>query len=680
MHVRAAEITDDLSALAWVHEELRKSLDAAHKALRRYQREAEALQSDVDALDPGVLRVARQHLHQSAGALELVGQPAAAMLLRASEAAVARLGQRRKPITLSQIETLERGSFALLDYMSRTIARKPVSSLALFPAYRSLQEMAGAERVHPADLWVHDWRWRDLPPETGVTPLTADAQALGLLETELLALMRQSPRAAENMSELFAGLAAGSGDQQLATMWRLASAFFQAQAHGLMLQDVYSKRVASRLLAQMRSYEQGTTGVSERLAQDILFFCAQAGQAGDDEFFTPRLAAVRSAYDLRQAQAIDYEDGRLGRFDPAWIAQARKRVAGAKDAWSAVAGGELHRMVGLSEQFSLVGDSLGRLYPDGDRLASVMQEAVQETVAAGAAPSPELAMEIATAVLYLDASLEDAEFDNPDEAGRVRRLAQRIDQVRRGAVPEPLEAWMEELYRHVSDRQTMGNVVQELRSSLSESEKLIDRYFRDPTNSDVLIPVAGQLQAMRGVLSVLGLEHASHAVLRMRDDVAALAGKVYSQHSAPAGTFDRLAANLGALGFLIDMLCVQPQLVKSLFEFDTQTGTLRSALRSSSRGASPAEVVEEPEELVQVPVPAEAVASTAIDEPADTSEFIDTLFDGLQRDSSPVLASPAPAPVDSPAPVIPAPAMPAVEHRPTDALQEEEDDDEMREV
>ena len=54
------EIKDDLSALAWVQEELRRSLDAAHKALRRFVKEAEALAgSDVDVVDPSVLRTAR---------------------------------------------------------------------------------------------------------------------------------------------------------------------------------------------------------------------------------------------------------------------------------------------------------------------------------------------------------------------------------------------------------------------------------------------------------------------------------------------------------------------------------------------------------------------------------------------------------------------------------------------
>ena len=84
--------TDDLSALAWVQEELRRSLETAHKALRRFVKETDALGSgDMDVIDPAVLRGARSQIHQGVGALELVGQPAAAMVLRASEAAVQRI-------------------------------------------------------------------------------------------------------------------------------------------------------------------------------------------------------------------------------------------------------------------------------------------------------------------------------------------------------------------------------------------------------------------------------------------------------------------------------------------------------------------------------------------------------------------------------------------------------------
>ncbi len=143
---------------------------------------------------------------------------------------------------------------------------------------------------------------------------------------------------------------------------------------------------------------------------------------------------------------------------------------------------------------------------------------------------------------------------------------------------------MEELYRRVSDRQTMGSVVQELRASLSEAEKLIDQFFRKPAERQVLIPVPNQLSAMRGVLSVLGMDQATAALLRMRDEVEGLVQtEIDLQRVAQTGVFDRLAGNLGALGFLIDMLSVQPQMAKSLFVFDPRTGTLDPVMGRGSR-------------------------------------------------------------------------------------------------
>ena len=157
-----------------------------------------------------------------------------------------------------------------------------------------------------------------------------------------------------------------------------ASGVFEAQAQGLLGFDVFSKRVASRLLPQYRIIERGETEVSERLAQDLLFFCAQSESPGDGKI-APRLAAVRAAYGLAHHAPTDYTITALGRFDPALIAQARKRVTAAKEAWQAIAGGEMHRLAGLSEQFALVGDSLKRLFPAGELLAGELQQAVAVT-------------------------------------------------------------------------------------------------------------------------------------------------------------------------------------------------------------------------------------------------------------------------------------------------------------
>lgn len=575
----------DLSALSWVRDELRRSLELAHKSLRRHLKESETtFDSDVDAADPAVIHSARQHIHQGVGALELVGLPAGANVLRACEAAVQRFIGKPRALDIHAVATIESASFAVLDYVARLLSGKTVSPLAMFPQYRAIQELAGADRVHPADLWVRDWTWQVLPADELATPLEPDAATRSAIESNLLSIMRKPTSAtASRMSDICAGLGAGAGHPHASTMWKLAAAMFEAQSRGLLAPDVFSKRVASRLLAQLRIFERGGHEVSERLARDLLFFCAQAASPGDGRK-APRLATVRQAYGLVQHVSTDYHVSPLGRFDPAVIAQARKRVAAAKESWSGVAGGEMHRLSGLAEQFALAGESLKRLFPSGESLAEELRAAAAQAQQSAAPPSAPLAMEVATSLLFVEACLEDAEFDHPELGARVERMSQRMASVRQGTAPQPLEGWMEDLYRRISDRQTMGSVVQELRATLSDAEKLIDQFFRNPADPEVLIPVPNQLSSMRGVLSVLGMDHAASALLRMRDEVDGLISTEVDVARVPqAGVFDRLADNLGALGFLIDMLSVQPSLAKTLFTYDAEAGTLSPVMGRGER-------------------------------------------------------------------------------------------------
>src|SRR5688572_7896547 len=242
-----SEMSDDLSALAWVHEELRRSLDNAHKALRRFVKESESVSgSDVDAVDPAVLRTARQQIHQGVGALELVGLPSVAVVLRASEAAVQRFVAKPDKITAGDVEAIELASFALLDYLQRMLSGKPVSALALFPRYQAVQKLAGAERVHPADLWNVDWRWVDLGHDPTATAHKLNQFAHDAFEKQLLLILRGiNPKAAMKLSDLCAGFGEGSPSMPVATLWKLAAAFFEGQAHGLLKPDVFTKRVAS---------------------------------------------------------------------------------------------------------------------------------------------------------------------------------------------------------------------------------------------------------------------------------------------------------------------------------------------------------------------------------------------------------------------------------------------------
>ena len=653
-NLHVAPMSDDLSALAWVQEELRKSLDAAHKALHRCLKEVgPSGLSDIDAIDPGVLRQARQQIHQSVGALELAGLTAGATMLRASEAVIQKFISRPAALTTKAVETVEHASFALLDYMARKLSGKSVSALALFPQYEALMSLAGGGMARPIDLWSQDWPTVSLEAPLAVPayvqPRAVDAAAVEFFEAGLLQIMRRSQASdAAPLAQLCAGLAADASQRHAhreSATWMLASGFLEALAAGHVPLGVHAKRVLSALLSQLRVLAKGQDLPSDRLAQELLFFCAQA--SGVDDAQDSVLSRVRKTFGLTRHTPVDLLDSKLGRYDPAWITQAVKRVAGAKDGWSAVAGGELLRLGGLNEQFALVSDSLRRLYPDGDVLAESLSRAVAQTVQSGQSPEPSLAMEVATSILYLEASLEDAEFDHPDQQGRVDRLAARIDAVRQGQPPASLEAWMEDLYRRVSDRQTIGSVVQELRTNLSEAEKSIDQFFRDTSDRSVLSSVPSQLQAMRGVLAVLGLDLAGQATVRMRDDVNEfLQPDTDVQDAAHKGLFDRLATNLSALGFLIDMLGVQPNLVKSLFRYDSDTGILTPLIGRERQAqvpdlADPVEVHAQHAEREQAQAAVEALADSVSREDVhldDVSGELQKLADIPLIQDQPVLA------------------------------------------
>jgi chemosensory pili system protein ChpA (sensor histidine kinase/response regulator) len=461
----------DLGPLAWVLDELRKSLDGAAKAMRRFVRDAElARESDLAALDVGALRIARQQLHQASGALEMVGMGPPALVLRAMESAVQRFVQRPEQCTDEAVAVIERASFALIEYLENVLGGKETSAVALFPQYRDAQALAGADRVHPADLRPVERRFREPEDAVLVAPLLYGPEARARLDSAVLKIVKSGDvSAAMGMRETCLGFVAAQSDRQARAFWKICAGFFEAFGKGLLAPDVYVKRVSSRVLMQYATLAKGDNAIADRLVQDLLFFCAQAKPADGGVDGAPALEAVRKSFGLERFKPVDYEIARFGRFDPTLLAQARKRIASATETWSAFAGGDRNKLKPAADQFSLVCDSLRKLHPGSESLAAGLTRAMEATTRSGEPPSAALAMEVATSVLYLQAAFEELDASDGQMELRAARLAQRLDAVIAGAEPEPLEPWMEDLYRRVSDNQTMGSVVTELRATLGEA-------------------------------------------------------------------------------------------------------------------------------------------------------------------------------------------------------------------
>jgi chemosensory pili system protein ChpA (sensor histidine kinase/response regulator) len=579
-----APATEDLGPLAWVLGEIQKTLDGVGKTLHRFAREA-ATALPGSELDTAPLRQARLQLHQAVGALQMVGHTAPALVLGAMEFAVQSFATEPLRCNEAAVQKIDRAGFAVADFLNAMIAGKVVSSVALFPQYREVLELVGNERVHPADLWSMTWRWVEIKPAPTQTALVYDPAVRSKLDREVLKVVKSGDdHAARRLQALCLGLGRGASVPRVASFWTLAAGFFEALALALIPADAHVKRAASRVLLQYATLARGDNTVSDRLGQDLLFFCAQAVPGARDEAAT--LRAVRIAWGVANEQTVDYTIEQFGRFDPLVLAQARKRIEAAKEMWSALSGGDVSRTRQVADTFEQLGESLQKLHPPSAPMVQALNNAVEASLRSGQPPATELAMEVATSVLYLEAAFEDLDPHDRQLTARTVQLAGRIERARDGGRSEPLEPWMEELYRRVSDRQTMGTVVGELRSHLGELEKSLDQFFRRPTEKGLLRTVPSQLLQMRGVFSVLGLEQAAQTVQRMRENVDQLMAEESPADEIRA--FDALGNNLGALGFLIDMLSYQPALAKRLFVFDAELGELKPLMgRQAAEAGAP---------------------------------------------------------------------------------------------
>jgi chemosensory pili system protein ChpA (sensor histidine kinase/response regulator) len=591
-------------------DELRKSLDGATKAMRRFVRDAElARGTDLVDIDASHLRIARQQLHQAVGALEMVGLSVPAKVLRAMEALAQKFVQRPDLCSEDAASKLERASFALTEYLEGLLKGKTASAVALFPQYRAVLELAGAERIHPADLWSIDWRWAEVPLPS-LPPLAYSKAVREKMDWAILNVVKTGDaQAARRMADVCVGLSVAQEEPVAKSFWAISAGYFEAMALQLCPYDVYGKRSASRVLQQYASLAKGLPGISERLGQDLVFFCSLSIPGSQQK--ARLLNAVRVAYGFVDAKSVNYETEQFGRYDPALLVLARKRIASASETWSALAGGDANRLRAAGEQFAAVAESMVKLHPESEQLARALSRAIDVTVASGAAPVPAVSMEVATTILYLEAAYEDLDPTDSQMVERGARLAERLARVVAGGSSEPMEAWMEDLYRRVSDRQTMGSVVSELRTSLEEVETSLDQFFRAPQDKSPLREIPSQLAQMRGVFSVLGLDQPALAALRMRASVEQFLVDDIDPEAARSGIFEKIGNSLGAMGFLIDMLGYQRELAKKLFVYSEEAGELKPIMgRAHAVTQTPASVasVESSPPTLEPPVAKPAVA------------------------------------------------------------------------
>lgn len=610
--------SNQLESLTWVLDEVRKSTGIATGALAHVLSEKPtslgASQAAGAMASPSNLKVAHNEMRRAAGALRMVGQDASADIIADIGTLLERAGHAPDGVTEPLLASVKSICYSVNSYLSGISSGRDWPASVLFGMAQSAASLAGRLTFHPAQLWTDKGKglltsvsWADLEvPEGSGATSDPDSDLLQLLKGEAPSAFALARRCCDKGKEFH--------DPSNQTLAYCGAMLLVCVGKGLMPLNLYVKRSVGKLNQWLQSVKQKDV-VSVGLLHELKYFLSSldTASAGTD---LPGYSSLKEQGILVAQPGIHDKVDPFRAIDPERLDEAQKQLQAAKNDWSQLSSGELAVGAAPLKHFSGLHQSMLKLWPDLAIVTTSLSRCVQWVSGQTEAPSNALALEVATALLFLEDTLGDLYSSENGLREKAQAMFTRLEQVRSGSVPQGLEPWMEALFRRSSEKQTMGNVAGELRHLSAEIERQFELVFTAAAQVGNLLPLQtlqGLLTQMRGVLGVVGLDQGVAAVAHLRAKTDTLERSLRDP-VAKEQDIANIGSNMASLGLMVDMLSYQPSLANRLFRFEPQTHTLRLLTQTAVRAAPIHVDMPAASTAVQVPI---ATEYAAVLEPTD---------------------------------------------------------------
>jgi chemosensory pili system protein ChpA (sensor histidine kinase/response regulator) len=567
----------DLGPLNWVKGEIDLALGRA----------AEALEQAAAGSEPGALQFAQTHLHQARGALSIVGLDGLAQFADAVGQFLAAQARGEIEATPEKATLASRGLAAIGNYLEELAHGAPDQPLRLAGLYAEIG-VARGEKGHPADLFFPDLSLR--PPRRGQEPASLPAaeeekqlKALrGRFERGLLKWLRNPAEAEgpQEMREAVAGIEARLTNPAVRALWWASLAFFDSLLPGAPTDLPASRKLCTRLDAQMRRLLTGAPPASERVLREVLHHIAT------HPITTEHQRVVMETFHLAD---LVPESGAAVRDVPLApvIKQTRETLAGAREAWDQFSGGSAAALPRFTDRMAALAAHAKTLdRPSLTRLVEGLSAFTDWLRRDPLQLGGPLAMEVAGTLLLVESTLEPGQLP-AGFALRVEESIARLQAHMGGTGPNPdlTEAAAAAARRH-EQRDATAHLARELLSTLAEVEQGLDTFFRNPAQREPLAAMAAPLTQLSGALILL--EDPAPQTL-VEEAAATIRGYIAEPGELDPESFTALAQRLSALGFYLEALRQGPA---SLADF------LPGAVSAPVEEVEEAPVVE-----VQAPAP-----------------------------------------------------------------------------
>jgi chemosensory pili system protein ChpA (sensor histidine kinase/response regulator) len=499
----------DLGPLSWVKTEIDHSLGQARENLEKVV---------AAPGDRAPVKYILTHLHQATGALAMVGLGAATRYNEELERLVSSIETCEAGEIAARVPAAKRAIALLSAYLDALMAGEPDRPMSLLPAYLALNRARGAADATEGDLFHPDLSTELPAPAQPAAPVDGAVLAKALqhqraqYQQGLLKALRGG-NAAEAHRQLQAAVAAIESLQEATPnrpFWRAATAFFDALALDGLALDAGAKPLLAKVDQQVKQLIEGSAKVPERLFRDLLL------QVGRSRPVSPRIAELKAAYRLDELLAAPPSS--LGEAPDealsALVRELRELTGQQKDTWLKYTSGNRAALEPFGKQALALADRAA-LLPRRDlqqvfvRLADVAPMLKSRAIP----PSESQALEVATALLFIESALDNYFRLGSDFERQSRAVSDRLKAAMAGESVPPMDTIeggiLDEMTRRAQERLLVFQVGQEVQVNLQGIEQALDAFFRDPAKREELKGLPSQFAQVQGALMIMELEAAA---------------------------------------------------------------------------------------------------------------------------------------------------------------------------
>ncbi|PPE75350.1 hypothetical protein C3942_00155 [Solimonas fluminis] len=617
------------NGLHWVRGEIEQSLSRVRTLVEQH---AEG------GTDPLPMQQAFVELHQVRGTASMIQCHGIAELAEEMKQAIGDLLHGRIRETEAAYSALLGATVLLSDYIESLADGMDDCVLILQPAINELRLARGKAVLTEADLFVMQMQGLalglPLPEDDGRTPGAAQQQAqkyLGVYQSSLLHWLKNEPDAATalarigKIAELLAGCAELPGVHQL---WRIVAAVVEALLGQSLDDSLEVKRLIGRSGAQIKAMAAEGEARAEAAVGDLslqlLYFIGRSRGQG------PRVTVMRKAFQLQQLLpgAAQLEDLRRRIHGPNTTLlvrvsdEIRNDFAKIKDVIDLAvrAGGKaLPDLEGTRRSLKRISDTLSILGLGTLQRIVDNQSLLLDGLGGDAAPAAW--MELATSILRVEHSLDDALF-------------QQLRQARTG---EPAEENIQERVPHSRDlAEGIDALQRESLVNLAKLKSQVDALIRGQEGSIVVVDAARMLDEIASGFHILQDERAAGLVERL---VGVVRSPGFASLRESQERADRFADAVACVEYYIE--AVRDNLPDAGYILDNLARFV-GQLDSAPTTAAPTEAAAEPLEL-PASLEMQSLADLVLAEPPSAAP---------PEPVAELAPEPAAVPVSVPAPVV----------------------------